>query len=125
MRCFSLWVSWLRLPTMRGWCSKEGRGLYWKIAGLCVPRGSGRSLAGAADAELLLHFLELRPDLLHRAADFLRVGLERLRPVGQGLGPVFDFRRIGRKVLRHAVQTVRAPPSSDRASAQGFFGGGT
>src|SRR5438067_13544491 len=57
-------------------------------------------LADAANAELFLHRLEHRADLLHRLADFLGLGLERARPIVQRLGLELDLRRIGRRVLR-------------------------
>src|SRR5688500_16339827 len=102
--------SWLLFPWIKGRPS-------------CVTARPGRrgilqekQPLNARDAELLLHFLEGRTDLVDRAADLLGVGLQRARPVVERLGLGFDLREIGWHVLGgllfHGGETAGEGPSS-------------
>ena len=59
----------------------------------------------ASDAELLLHRLQHRADLLHRLADLFGVGFQGARPVIERFALHFDDGRVRRSVF-HAGETL-------------------
>src|ERR671935_548096 len=74
----------------------------------CTGKTRGCELAGAANAELELHLLEHRPDLLHGLTDLRWISLERACPEVERLGLELDLRRVGRGVLRRLLGHDRA-----------------
>src|SRR5688572_9489505 len=86
---------WLEPTAMRSGATRKG-------ADSTTTYGFLGDLPNAADAELLLHVIQQRADLLHGLLDALLLGFQGLGPEAQCLGAGLDLGGVGRSVFHDA-----------------------